>query len=98
MLKSGRSRRGTYLSIKFLRTDSPLKTSAVVSKSVARKAVDRNRLRRLVYRALDAAVYKQPGFVGTGRAVVFVQKIPQNTEPLPVFEEEVALLFKNVML
>ena len=98
VLRSGRSRRATYLSSKVLQTDSPLKISVVVSKSVARKAVERNRLRRAVYRALDIALYQRPGFNSTGKAVVFVQKVPHEAKLTPIFVTEVALLFKNAML
>ncbi len=83
--------------MKFVSTTHPLKTSAVVSKSVARKAVERNRLRRAVYRALDSVLYQQAGFSGHGHAVLFVQKIPPQ-ELSKAFNSEVAVLFKNAML
>lgn len=50
-------------------TSEPLRSAAVVSKAVAKRAVDRNRLRRALYRALQS-------LSGEGRAVFFVQQIP----------------------
>ena len=40
VLKQGRSKRALFLSMKFLELQTPLRTSAVVSKSVARRAVE----------------------------------------------------------
>lgn len=52
-LEKGRSIFGTYLSIRF--SPAPLKKFSVsVSKKVAKRAVDRNRIRRRVYAALQS--------------------------------------------
>ncbi len=88
VLKQGRSKRALFLSMKFLELQTPLRTSAVVSKSVARRAVERNRLRRAVYQALTP-------LSGHGYAVVFVQKIPPEGMSL-AFKEDIAQLFKNM--
>lgn len=83
----GRSRRAGLLSAKYVVGNAPLRVSAVVSKKVAKKAVERNRLRRALYRAL--ATYK-----GTGTAVIFIQKVP--ADPLtPAFANDLVVLLKN---
>jgi ribonuclease P protein component len=69
VLKRGRSRRATYLSVKLISSNIPLKTSVIVPKSVEKGAVGRNRLRRAVYHALTP-------FSGSGQAIVFVQRKP----------------------
>jgi len=86
VLRKGRSNRATFLSYKHLMGPEALRVAVVVSKSVAKKATERNRIRRAVYRTLAP-------LSGTGMGVVFVQKIPPSpiTE---VFESELALLLK----
>ncbi|OGC88740.1 hypothetical protein A2419_03185 [Candidatus Adlerbacteria bacterium RIFOXYC1_FULL_48_26] len=87
VLAAGRSRRASLLSAKYVTGSNVLRASAVVSKKVAKKAVERNRLRRALYRALTA--YK-----GTGTAVIFIQKVPAG--PLtPAFLNDLVVLLKN---
>ncbi|HVY73089.1 MAG TPA: ribonuclease P protein component [Candidatus Paceibacterota bacterium] len=84
VLAKGRSARATYLSAKQLPGTVPFRASAVVSKKVAKRAVERNRLRRALYRALQ-------DIKGSGTHVVFVQKIP----PAPLtthFREDLLVL------
>lgn len=86
-MAAGRSRRTSLLSAKYIAGGNVLRASAVVSKKVAKKAVERNRLRRALYRAL--AAYK-----GTGIAVIFIQKVP--ADPLtPAFVNDLVVLLKN---
>ena len=92
VLKRGRSRRGDYLSVKHLALPSPLRTSAVVAKSVAKKAVERNRLRRGVYRALSSPSTLQILLLGKGNAVIFVQKVPK-TDLSRSFSSDIQKLF-----
>ena len=87
VMTRGRSRRASLLSAKYVAGTSPLRSSAVVSKKVAKKAVERNRLRRALYRAL--ATYK-----GTGTAVIFVQKIPTDSLT-PAFARDLVVLLTN---
>lgn len=87
VIRRGRPLRATHLSMKFLPSPTPFRVSAVVSKSVAKRAVRRNHLRRALYQALT-------GFSGTGTAVVFVQKIPQRNL-VEVFTEDLAVLLKH---
>ncbi len=54
-LVRGRSLRGAYLSVKFLKKDGSLRAAAVVSKKVAKTAVRRNSIRRALYTALRTA-------------------------------------------
>ena len=89
VLKRGRSTRGSCLSIKHLSTSSPLRVSVVVPKSVAKQAVERNRIRRAAYRALAP-------LSGSGIAVVFVHKVPP--EPItPAFRFELSQLLKRAI-
>ena len=86
VLRKGRSNRATFLSFKHVAGPDALRVAVVVPKSVAKKATERNRIRRAVYRTLVP-------ILGTGLGVVFVQKIP----PPPIvraFESELALLLK----
>lgn len=87
VMARGHSRRASLLSARYIAGTNLLRASAVVSTKVAKKAVERNRLRRALYRAL--ATYH-----GTGTAVIFIQKIPAN--PLtPAFERDLVVLLKN---
>lgn len=84
IIANGRPSRASLLSLKYSAGPKPLRAAVVVSKKVAKKAVERNRLRRAVYRALAPLTFK-------GDAVIFVQKIPK--DPLtPAFLEELMLL------
>lgn len=88
VLARGRSRRATHLSMKYLASPTPLKTSVIVPKSLAKRAVERNRLRRAVYHTL--APYK-----GTGSAIIFVQKKPRESMSA-VFTEDVEVLLRSI--
>ncbi len=81
--------------MKFLANQTPRRISAVVSKSVAKKAIKRNSLRRAVYRALCSPTLSNVAVSGTGCAVVFVQKIPTKnlTE---TFAKDLVLLFNRI--
>ncbi len=95
VMASGRPRRASLLSAKYTPNSSLLRASAVVSKKVAKKAVERNRLRRALYRAL--AAYRGTGPNGApigGTAVIFIQKVPP--DPLtPAFARDLVVLLKN---
>ena len=97
VLKSGRSKRATYISIKILQTETPFAVSVVVSKAVARKAVERNTLRRTIYRILNSSIYHHLFDTRRGRAVLFVQKVPTR-DVTRLFSEDVAILCKTSML
>ncbi len=65
VIKAGRSARVALLSAKYEASATP-KVAVVISKKVAPGAVERNRLRRLVYRSL-------PSPLPPARVVLFVQ-------------------------
>lgn len=65
VIKTGRSARGAGVSAKYEAAPAP-KVAVVISKKVAPGAVERNRLRRLVYRSL-------PSSLPRARMVLFVQ-------------------------
>ena len=100
VLKEGYGRRATYLSMRLQASKVPLKGSAVASKKVAPGAVERNRLRRAVYRALRSPTLSVLGHSvlnARGSAVIFVQKIPKE-DLSGVFAQDIALLFKNISI
>jgi len=87
IITAGRSGRAGFLSVKHIPSTQLLRAAVVVSKKVARGAVERNRLRRAVYRALVSCS-------GSGSVVIFVQKIPTN--PLaPAFQQELMVLLEK---
>lgn len=88
VLRRGHSSRAGHLSLKHLPAATPLRISVVVAKSVAKKATERNRLRRSVYRTLQT-------HAGQGLAVVFVQKIPPPPQQA-AFSADLAVLLKNI--
>jgi ribonuclease P protein component len=65
LIKAGRSARVPGISAKYEASTSP-KAAVVISKKVARGAVERNRLRRLVYRSIPSPLPRV-------RMVLFVQ-------------------------
>ena len=69
VMKRGKGVRGVLVSIKFLQNQGMSKAAVVVSKSVARLAVERNKIRRTVYNVLESAL-PASGYA----AVFFVQK------------------------
>jgi ribonuclease P protein component len=84
ILARGRSLRAGVLSAKYVTATHPLRVSVVVSKKVAKRAVDRNRARRAVYRALSQVDAK-------GIAVIFVHTFP--SPPLtPAFLKDLVVL------
>ena len=70
VLADGRSIRCGPYRAKFLAGESTLRIAVVVSKKVARLSVERNKLRRQVYR--DSTTLKLPH---TGQIVLFVDRV-----------------------
>jgi len=93
VLKSGRSARSAHMQAKWVVAPEPLRSAAVVAKSVARKANVRNALRRSIYRALAS--------VGTNstlphaKAVFFLRVIPKE-KPSEVLKEEISFLLSKI--
>jgi len=90
VLSKGRSARLTYLQAKFLPGKAPLRCAAVAPKSLAKKATERNRLRRALYRALLSHKLDVP----KGKVVFFVRAIPKS-KLTPAFAEEVPQLLSK---
>ena len=88
ILVRGRSARSGALSAKYYASTEPLRMASVVSKKVAKSAVVRNRLRRALYRALTP-------LSGSGRLIVFIQRIPE-TPLTTAFSADLAELFKKI--
>ena len=72
VIKTGRSARGAGISAKYEAASFP-KAAVVISKKVAHGAVERNRLRRLVYRSI-------PSPLPPARMVLFVQSAQLDPE------------------
>ena len=71
-MKMGRLYRSAGVSVKFFPEKGAFRAAVVVSKSIARGAVERNRIRRALYRSLPHTSLPH------GRAVFFIQKTPTN--------------------
>ncbi|MEK7612608.1 MAG: ribonuclease P protein component [Patescibacteria group bacterium] len=94
VLKKGKAvRLGTlapHLSMKFLSDTGAFRAAVIVSKSIARSAVARNRVRRAAYRALQALPSLR-----AARVIFFVQKLP--APPLEsVLRVEVEALMQQI--
>lgn len=72
VLSEGKNHHSKSFSLKFITSGTPLRFSAVVPKSVEKKAVGRNTLRRKIRTVLEGVVRKHPQKVLTG--VVFAKK------------------------
>jgi RNase P protein component len=90
VLKKGRSVRSAHMQLKLLPNLEPLRSAAVVAKSVARKANVRNSLRRAIYRAIASVKTPLP----RGKGVFFLRVIPVDT-PGKVIKEEVSSLLSH---
>jgi ribonuclease P protein component len=98
VLKQGRSfsippKNGgkSLILLKFLAKNGGFKAAAIAPKSVAKGAVERNRLRRALYRAL--AGFPTPKT--SGCAVFFVRAIPKGLLT-PAFAEEIGPLLQKI--
>lgn len=74
VIKTGRPARGAGVSVKYEPSERP-QAAVVVSKKVAKSAVERNRLRRMVYRSL-------PSPLPRARMVLFVQSAKLDPEAI----------------
>lgn len=93
VLARGQSVRGGLLSMKFITHTGPGRAAVVAPKSLARKATQRNRLRRAVYSALSTlpTTSSMRGI----QAVFFVR----NTPPSPmvsILRHELELMLKKI--
>jgi ribonuclease P protein component len=86
VMKAGKSARSAHLQVKFIAGAGSFRSAAVVPKSLARKAVMRNSLRRSLYRAIASIKIENKG-----DAVFFVRVVPKE-KPTAVFIQELAYL------
>ena len=89
-IQLGRSARAGVLSLKYAPTPGHSRCAVVVSKKVAKKATDRNNLRRRVYAALERVVLPK-----NIAAVFFVQRIPP-TPRVATFTQDILQLCSNI--
>jgi ribonuclease P protein component len=87
IIAQGKSLRSGVISLKYLANKGFFKASAVASKSVAKRAVDRNRLRRALYRVLQTLPPEQILKLRGLSAVFFIRSIP--TPLLPTLREDI---------
>ena len=92
VLAAGKPLRSSHFSIKYLAATSPLQCAVVVSKKVAKSAVQRNKLRRAAYRALAAHATKTQKH---GRMVLFIQKIPTSSLT-PAFSSDLESIWLKI--
>lgn len=80
VLAKGRSAREGVLSVKYVVNKGDFAAAVVAPKSVAKRAVDRNRLRRALYRSM-AALPKSTSAFRDIKAVFFIQRMPKPLQP-----------------
>lgn len=81
VLARGKSIRGSVLSAKYVENKGPFRASAVASKAVAKRAVDRNRLRRALYQALATLPPGLAGALSNTKIVFFIRSVPDPLTP-----------------
>lgn len=91
IMQSGRRYHSTTVGAVAILGTSP-KVSVVVSKKVAKKAVDRNRLRRRVYGVVERFMAEQP----LSATVIFLLKPGALRVPRQAFATEVAGLLAQI--
>jgi ribonuclease P protein component len=73
--------RGSIVSLKYLVNKGVFKVSVVAPKSVAKRAVDRNRLRRVLYGVIRELSKENPNLFPQGLLVFFVRSTPSPLTP-----------------
>jgi ribonuclease P protein component len=77
--------------MKYVAVEGSFKAGVIVAKALARKATERNNVRRAAYRALASTPLPDKGF----QVVFFVRSIPPKAKT-EAFREEVAVLLKKL--
>jgi len=85
--------RGVLLSVKYVATQGLFRVAVVAPKSLARKATERNRLRRAFYAALESL--PEGTSFPPSKTVFFVRAIP-SPPMIPSLREELSLLAKKL--
>jgi len=93
VLKGGRSARSPHMQAKWVVSPEPLRSAAVVAKSVARKANVRNALRRSIYRALSSVDVSAS--LPRAQAVFFLRVIPNERSDVTL-KEEISFLLSQM--
>ncbi len=93
VLSSGKSVRGVAISLKYVVKPGFFGSAVVAPKAVARLAVDRNRVRRALYRALSSLSPQEAHILQNKMTVFFVRSIPSPLQPT-LRAEVVGLLTK----
>lgn len=81
VIAHGSSLRGGVVSLKYVTNKGDFKVAMVASKSVAKRAVDRNRLRRALYRAFTTLPPEAITVLARAHTVFFVRNIPSPLIP-----------------
>lgn len=76
VIAHGKGARHGAISLKYLDNKGFFRAAAVVSKSTAKRAVDRNRLRRALYRALATLSTEETHILDNKMIVFFVRSSP----------------------
>ncbi len=76
VLGSGKRYRGQFLNITSIAEGKNFKLGIIVTKKVAKKAVTRNRLRRIVSHIFEHILHDTPTL--KGEAVVIITRLPQD--------------------
>jgi RNase P protein component len=94
VLSAGKGVRGGVVSLKYVAKQGFFGVAVVAPKSVARRAVDRNRLRRALYRTLASLSPAQASALNNAMAVFFIRSVPS---PLaPRLKEEITDILKKL--
>jgi ribonuclease P protein component len=73
-LVQGKVYHSTYLSMRATPTKEKSRFAVVVSKKISKRAVDRNRIRRLVYNSVHKILKEKVGEDKTQKTIFFVKK------------------------
>jgi ribonuclease P protein component len=81
VLARGKSVRGSVISLKYVVNKGIFRAGVVAPKSVAKRAVDRNRLRRALYQALATLPTAKTQQLSHIMAIFFIRSIPSPLTP-----------------
>ncbi len=103
IIKRGVPARGVFVTAKAIVGDTiNVRAAAVVSKKIARSAVERNRLRRALYRAVAEvklpslqSSHAEGGVTTSLNIVFFIRSIPPNPL-LPAFSKDVTNIIDSI--
>jgi RNase P protein component len=94
VIAMGKSQRSGVLSLKYVANKGFFKAAVVAPKSVAKRAVDRNRLRRALYRAISDLSPQEMAVLSTSMAVFFIRSVP--TPLLPTLREDIRSILTKI--